>query len=183
MVLCTKDRENNYALNEIVRRHTMKKIQSFQVDHDKLLEGLYISRKDQIKDAVLTTYDIRMKIPNAGDYISPKSAHTLEHLLATFFRGNELLKDNVVYFGPMGCQTGMYLILGTLLTPRELSKHLIDAMEFVVKFDDELPGNKKIECGQYELHDLKQAKIDASAYLEILNNISDERMIYSYIGK
>jgi len=159
----------------------MKKIQSFQVDHDKLLEGLYISRKDHVNDAVLTTYDIRMKVPNAGDYISPKSAHTLEHLLATFFRDNDNLKDNVVYFGPMGCQTGMYLILGTPLTPRQLSDHLIEAMEFVTHFDEELPGSKKIECGQFELHDLEQAKIDASNYLNILKNINDERMTYSYI--
>ncbi len=159
----------------------MEKIESFQVDHNVLLEGLYVSRVDKIKNAVLTTYDIRMKIPNAGDYISPKSAHTLEHLLATFFRANDTLKDQVVYFGPMGCQTGMYLILGIELTPKELSTYLIEAMRFIVDFEGELPGNKKIECGQYQLHDLEAAKKDAADYLKVLENIDDSRMTYTYI--
>ncbi len=159
----------------------MKKIESFQVDHNKLLEGVYVSRTDKIKDAILTTYDIRMKRPNANDYISPKSAHTLEHLLATFFRDNDVLQKNVVYFGPMGCQTGMYLILGIELTTKEVSEYLVEAMKFVINFNDELPGNKKIECGQYELHDLSLAKEDARNYLEILENITDERMTYSFI--
>ncbi len=159
----------------------MEKIQSFQVDHNVLLEGLYVSRVDKIKDAVLTTYDIRMKIPNSGQYISPKSAHTLEHLLATFFRANDTLKDQVVYFGPMGCQTGMYLILGIELTTAELSKYLIEAMQFIIDFDGDIPGNQKIECGQYELHDLGAAKADAADYLKILENIDDSRMTYTYI--
>lgn len=159
----------------------MKKIESFQVDHNKLLEGLYISRRDQVKDAVLTTYDIRMKIPNAGDYISPESAHTLEHLLATYFRSNDDLKDDVVYFGPMGCQTGMYLILGREISPEELASYLVHAMEFIVGFDGELPGSKKIECGQYLLHNMPAAKRDAQAYLNILRSITAERMTYSFI--
>jgi len=159
----------------------MKKIESFQVDHDKLLEGLYISRTDTISGATLTTYDIRMKRPNAGEYIMPSVAHTLEHLLATFFRNHDVFKDNVVYFGPMGCQTGMYLILGTPLTTKELSKYLCEAMEFVVNFDGELPGSKRIECGQFELHDMNDAKVEAAQYLEIIKNITEDRMTYSFI--
>jgi len=168
-------------LKTMVRRTIMKKIESFQVDHDKLLEGVYVSRTDHVKDAVLTTYDIRMKIPNSNEYISPESAHTLEHLLATFFRAHDTLKNDVVYFGPMGCQTGMYLILGKPVSTSTLSEYLIDAMEFVVDFNDELPGNKKIECGQYQLHSINQAKHDALQYLNILKNINEQRMTYSFI--
>lgn len=159
----------------------MKKIESFQVDHNKLLEGVYISRTDHVKDATLTTYDLRMKIPNSGDYLSPESAHTLEHLLATFFRDHDQLKDDVIYFGPMGCQTGMYLILGTPLSTEDLCHHLIEAMTFVSQFSGKLPGSQKIECGQYQLHDLSAAKKDAQAYLDVLKNISQERMTYAFI--
>ena len=159
----------------------MKKIESFQFDHDKLLEGVYVSRTDRVKDAVLTTYDLRMKIPNSGNYLSPKSAHTLEHLLATFFRDHKDLKDDVIYFGPMGCQTGMYLILATPLSTKELSHHLIEAMTFVTQFTGDLPGSRKIECGQYQLHDLQAAQADTKAYLDVLNNIDSDRMTYSFI--
>lgn len=159
----------------------MEKIASFQVDHNKLLEGVYISRIDKIKDVTLTTFDIRMKKPNAGDYIKPESAHTLEHLLATFFRSDRQLGDKVIYFGPMGCQTGMYLILAETLSPAELIPFLKRAMSFVISFNEELPGGSEVECGQAALHSIDSAKKDAAEYLNILESITEQRMTYSFI--
>ena len=152
----------------------MKKIASFTVNHDTLIPGVYVSRTDG--DAV--TYDLRMKTPNAGSYISPKALHTMEHLLATYVR-NSAYNDQVIYAGPMGCRTGFYLILRDSVSKEELIALLKDAFGYIAEFSGEIPGSKREECGNYLEHDLCQAKRDAAEYLEILQHVSPDTMTYT----
>lgn len=147
----------------------MKKIASFTVNHDTLKRGVYISRIDG--DAV--TYDLRMKMPNAGDFITPKSLHTIEHLLATYVRNSEF-SDLVIYAGPMGCRTGFYLILRDSVEKSEVLSLLKKAFSYIADFTGEIPGSRKEECGNYLEHDLEQAKRDAAQYLEVLNNLAPD---------
>ena len=151
----------------------MRKIASFTVNHDKLKPGVYISRKDG--DAI--TYDLRMKVPNSGDYISPKSHHTIEHLLATYVR-NSNYSDEVIYAGPMGCRTGFYLIMRDSVPADELIKLLKAAFEFIADFSGEIPGSKREECGNYLEHDLDAAKSEARNYCKILENVTSDSMSY-----
>lgn len=151
----------------------MRKIASFTVNHDKLKPGVYISRKDG--DAI--TYDLRMKVPNSGDYISPKSLHTIEHLLATYVR-NSNYSDEVIYAGPMGCRTGFYLIMRDSVPADELIKLLKLAFEFIADFSGEIPGSKREECGNYLEHDLDAAKSEARNYCKILENVTSDSMSY-----
>ena len=152
----------------------MRKIASFTVNHDTLIPGVYVSRTDG--DAV--TYDLRMKTPNAGSYISPKALHTMEHLLATYVR-NSAYTDQVIYAGPMGCRTGFYLILRDSVSKEELIALLKDAFGYIAEFSGEIPGSKREECGNYLEHDLCQAKRDAAEYLEILQHVSPDTMTYT----
>jgi S-ribosylhomocysteine lyase len=156
----------------------MIKIASFTVDHNRLKEGIYVSRVDHLGDETVTTLDLRFKLPNADDYLPPKVAHTLEHLLATYFRSDNNISKRVVYFGPMGCQTGMYLVLHGQYSSDDVLPLVINAMKFVSTFEGEIPGSNKIECGQYTFHDLKGAKKAATDYLFILDNIDDSRLNY-----
>ena len=152
----------------------MRKIASFTVNHDTLETGVYVSRTDG--DAV--TYDLRMKKPNAGSYISPKSLHTIEHLLATYVR-NSKYTDDVIYAGPMGCRTGFYLILRDNVSKQELIELLRETFAYTADFTGDIPGNSRIECGNYLEHDLEAAKADAKEYLEVLLKVSPEMMNYS----
>lgn len=152
----------------------MRKIASFTVNHDTLKPGIYVSRTDG--DAV--TYDLRMKTPNAGSYISPKSLHTIEHLLATYVRNSEYT-DDVIYAGPMGCRTGFYLILRDNVSKEELIDLMRKTFAFIADFTGEIPGSSRIECGNYLEHDLPAAKADALEYCEILKNVTPESMTYS----
>ncbi len=151
----------------------MRKIASFTVNHDTLETGVYVSRTDG--DAV--TYDLRMKKPNAGSYITPKSLHTIEHLLATFVRNSEY-SDDVIYAGPMGCRTGFYLILRDSVSKAELLKLLREAFRYIAAFTGDIPGNSRIECGNYLEHDLDAAKQDAAEYLTVLENVTEDMMMY-----
>ena len=142
----------------------MEKIPSFTKDHDKLSQGLHECGTAN----GVTTWDLRFKKPNAGDYISPKSSHTIEHVLATLLR-NSASKADIVYFGPMGCLTGFYLLTvnmkyGEVL--ELLKENFAKALQI-----DEIPGNKREECGNYLFHDLVGAKDECKKYLEILNNL------------
>lgn len=152
----------------------MRKIASFTVNHDTLKKGVYVSRTDG--DAV--TYDLRMKTPNAGDYISPKSLHTIEHLLATYVRNSEY-SDQVIYAGPMGCRTGFYLIMRDSVSRECLLELLRAAFGFIADFTGEIPGSSRIECGNYLEHDLEAAKADAKDYCEVLKNVTPGGMMYS----
>ena len=131
----------------------MKKIASFTVNHDTLTKGMYISRVD----GDVVTYDIRMKLPNGGDYLQMSAAHTIEHLFATYAR-NSRFGENIIYVGPMGCRTGFYLLVRDKISHTEAIDLVKESMAFVRDYEGEIPGNKKEECGNYLDHDLSGAK-------------------------
>ena len=151
----------------------MKKIASFTVNHDTREKGVYISRIDG--DAV--TYDLRMKKPNNGSFISPKSLHTIEHLLATYVRNSEY-SDSISYAGPMGCRSGFYLIVRDCVSKADVLELVKKSFLFIADFSGEIPGSSKAECGNYLEHDLKAAKKDAAEYNEALTNITENDMNY-----
>lgn len=155
----------------------MKKIESFTVDHIKLQKGVYVSRIDHVGAETLTTFDIRMKMPNR-ELLENKAIHSLEHLIATYVRNDAEFSSKIVYFGPMGCLTGMYLIVAGAYTSKEILPLLIRAFEFVATFEGDIPGVSEIECGSYELHSLEGAKAEARGYLEVLRNATDANLIY-----
>ena len=141
----------------------LRKIASFTINHDTLVPGLYVSRIDG--DCV--TYDLRLKYPNRGDYVAQGALHTLEHLIATFVRSSAL-SDSVIYFGPMGCRTGFYMILRDSVPQAEVIRLAADAFAFAAAFEGEIPGAKCIECGNYLEHDLPEARREAAAYSQVL---------------
>ncbi|MDD6735748.1 MAG: S-ribosylhomocysteine lyase [Clostridiales bacterium] len=151
----------------------MKKIASFTVNHDKLEKGMYVSRID----GDIYTYDIRMKKPNAGDYISTAALHTFEHLFATYAR-NSKYADSVIYVGPMGCRTGFYILLRSDVKKSEALSLVRKAFEFIANFKGEIPGSKRQECGNYREHDLSGAKEIASDMLNVLSEKTEADMIY-----
>ena len=146
----------------------MNKIKSFQVNHDILDCGMYISRID----GDVVTYDLRVKKPNGGDYLQNAPMHTIEHLVATYVR-NSALSDAVIYFGPMGCRTGFYLLLRDSVSREEALALVKEAFAFAADFEGEIPGNSRIECGNYLDHDLEGAKEEAKAYVRILEGVTD----------
>ncbi len=151
----------------------MKKIASFQINHDVLEKGMYISRID----GDIITYDIRMKKPSGGDYFTMSAAHTLEHLFATYAR-NSKHGDKVVYVGPMGCRTGFYLLVRAEITYTEAIALVKESMAFAAEFEGEIPGSTKIECGNYLDHDLDGAKALAADMRSVLENWTENDLIY-----
>jgi S-ribosylhomocysteine lyase len=151
----------------------MEKIASFTINHDTLQKGMYVSRID----GDVITYEIRMKIPNKGDYLSTGGAHTIEHLFATYAR-NSYLTDRVIYVGPMGCRTGFYLLLRDSVSKEEAADLVRDSMRFIASFEGEIPGAKRRECGNYLDHDLDEAKTVALDMLEVLKDMGPEDMVY-----
>lgn len=151
----------------------MEKIASFRIDHDTLTPGIYTSRVD-FGDIV--TYDVRFHYPNAGSYLSPAAAHTIEHLFATWVRSSGV-GSQVVYFGPMGCLTGFYLILKGVASARAVEV-ISDGMRFVRDYAGEIPGAHKAECGNYRLHDLAAAKNEAAAFCKAITGWDEERLTY-----
>lgn len=151
----------------------MKKIASFTVNHDTLEKGMYISRID----GDVVTYDIRMKKPNAGDYLTASSAHTIEHLFATYARNGEYA-DKILYVGPMGCRTGFYLLVRDTLAHRQAIELVRQSMAFVRDFTGEIPGNTRIECGNYLDHDLDGAKKVATDMCKVLETWSETDLQY-----
>lgn len=143
----------------------MEVIPSFQVDHSDLRPGIYISRRDSFGDDCFTTYDIRMTAPNHEPAISPAALHTIEHLVATYLRNRDGWKENVIYWGPMGCMTGNYLILKGAYTCESIRALMIEAFEFVMNYEGEVPGTTAATCGNYLMHDLPMAKWEARRYL------------------
>ena len=143
----------------------MKKIASFTVNHDTLTKGMYISRID----GDVVTYDIRMKLPNGGDYLQMSAAHTIEHLFATYAR-NSRFGENIIYVGPMGCRTGFYLLVRDKISHAEAIELVKESMVFVRDYAGEIPGNKKEECGNYLDHDLAGAKAIGADMADVLSN-------------
>ena len=141
----------------------MKRIASFTVDHDKLEKGMYVSRID----GDVITYDIRMKKPNGGDYLTNGAMHTFEHHFATYVR-NTRFSDNVIYVGPMGCRTGFYLLMRDKVSVEETIELVKEAFAFIKDFEGKIPGTERKECGNYLEHDLKGAKESARDILAVL---------------
>lgn len=156
----------------------MKKIPSFTIDHNQLLPGIYVSRKDNVGNDVVTTFDIRMKAPNREPALHPAALHTIEHLAATYLRNNEEWQDRIVYWGPMGCLTGNYLLMKGDMKSEEIVKLMIDTFEFVANYDGVVPGTEPQDCGNYLLHDLPMARYEAKQYLKVLKNIKPENLNY-----
>ena len=151
----------------------LRKIASFTVNHDKLKKGMYISRMD----GDVVTYDIRMKIPNGGDYLPTPAAHTIEHLFATYARSSAYEKE-VVYVGPMGCRTGFYLLLRDTVSYEEAIRLVQTSFSFIAAYEGEIPGTQPSECGNYREHDLAGAKAAAADLCAVLEGWTPEKLSY-----
>ncbi|ADO83990.1 S-ribosylhomocysteine lyase [Ilyobacter polytropus] len=158
----------------------MKKIASFTVNHIDLLRGVYVSRKDVVaNEHILTTFDIRMKRPNLEPVINNGELHTIEHLAATFLRNHEVWDEKTVYFGPMGCRTGVYVIFKGDLNPLDVLPIITEMFQFIADFEGDIPGATARDCGNYLDMNLPMAKFEAKKFLEeVLTNIKEENMIY-----
>lgn len=153
----------------------MKKIASFTINHDILGKGMYTSRID----GDVVTYDIRMKQPNndAGDYLTPAAAHTFEHLFATYVRNTKYSGD-IVYVGPMGCLTGFYFLVRDSIAPERAIALVQESFAFISGFSGEIPGSKRIECGNYQLHDLEGARAIAEDMCRVLDGWTAAQLVY-----
>ncbi len=151
----------------------MQKIASFTVNHDTLEKGMYVSRID----GDVITYDIRMKKPNGGDYLSPSAMHTFEHLFATYAR-NSQFKDEIIYVGPMGCRTGFYLLTRDSVAKENAITLVQESMAFIRDFQGVIPGNTARECGNYLDHDLDGAKAVAEDMANVLKNWKKQDLAY-----
>ena len=151
----------------------METIASFSINHDLLEKGMYISRID----GDVVTYDIRMKKPNMGDYLSCGAMHSFEHLFATYVR-NTRFADKIVYVGPMGCRTGFYFLVRDSLKQDQALQLVKDCFRFIAEYEGEIPGSKRVECGKYREHDLDGAKQVAEDMCRVLSNWTVEDMIY-----
>lgn len=157
----------------------MKQIASFTIDHLKLLKGVYVSRKDQVGKEVITTFDIRMTRPNFEPTMNTAEMHAIEHLGATFLRNHKDYENKVIYFGPMGCRTGFYLLLAGDYESKDIIPLLISMYEFIRDFEGEIPGASPINCGNYLDMNLNMAKYLAKHFLdEVLYPIDEEHLIY-----
>ena len=146
----------------------MKTIPSFTIDHIRLLRGIYVSRKDQIGNEVVTTFDIRMKEPNREPAFGQGALHTIEHLAATFLRNHPTWADQIVYWGPMGCLTGNYLIVKGRPSPQEILPLVLAAFRHCRDYSGDVPGATEVSCGNFRLHDLAMAKWEAARFVEAL---------------
>lgn len=158
----------------------MKKIASFTIDHNRLQRGIYVSRRDVTPAGdTITTFDIRMTLPNREPALSPEALHAMEHLVATFLRNHPVWSDRIVYWGPMGCCTGNYLLVQGEVTPAVILPLVREAMEFTASFEGEIPGATPRDCGNYSFMDLPAARKAARRYVdEVLSCATDENLTY-----
>lgn len=158
----------------------MEKIASFTINHLKLLRGIYVSRVDTLPNGdVITTFDIRMKQPNREPAVSQSALHTIEHLAATYLRNQPEWKGKVIYWGPMGCCTGNYLLMSGKLTSKDILPLMQETFRFIAEYEGSIPGATARDCGNYTLNNLPMAKWEARKYLiEVLENIKDENLEY-----
>lgn len=157
----------------------MDKIPSFTIDHLHLKRGIYVSRKDRVGGETVTTFDIRMKEPNREPALHQGAIHTIEHLAATYLRNDPQWKDNIVYWGPMGCLTGNYLLLRGDWESCDIVELMKHTFRFIADFEGEVPGAAPKDCGNYLLHDLPMARWEAKKFLdEVLCGIKDENLHY-----
>ena len=156
----------------------MQKITSFTIDHIRLKPGLYVSRKDAVGKEMITTFDLRITNPNEEPVMNTGEIHAIEHLAATYLRNEPLWKDKVLYFGPMGCRTGFYLLLAGDYEPGDVVSLVKDCFEFIAAFTGEIFGASPVDCGNYLDMNLPMAKYWAKRYGDLLANITDDRMQY-----
>lgn len=157
----------------------MKKIESFQVNHLKLKRGIYVSRKDKVGENIVTTFDIRMKEPNNEPVINTAELHTIEHLGATFLRNHEIYNIETIYFGPMGCRTGFYVIFKNDLKSTDVCEIIKEMFKFIMNYEGDVPGADAISCGNYQDMNLNMAKYEATKFInEVLCNLKEENLNY-----
>ena len=157
----------------------MEKITSFTIDHIKLVPGVYVSRKDTVGNEIITTFDLRMTSPNDEPVMNTAEMHTIEHLAATFLRNHNEFGSKVIYFGPMGCRTGFYLLLAGDYESRDIVELMIELFQFIAEFDGEVPGASAKDCGNYFDMNLPMARYLARKYLdEVLLSITEKQLIY-----
>lgn len=157
----------------------MKTIASFTIDHLRLLPGVYVSRVDHIGSETVTTFDLRLTQPNCEPVMNTAEMHTIEHLAATFLRNHAEFGSRIVYFGPMGCRTGFYLLLAGAYESKDIIPLMTELFEFIRDFEGDVPGASAIECGNYLDMNLPMAKWLANRYLnDVLYQITEERLHY-----
>lgn len=157
----------------------MEKITSFTIDHIKLQPGVYVSRKDQVGDSMVTTFDLRMTSPNEEPVMNTAEVHTIEHLAATFLRNHKEYGSRTLYFGPMGCRTGFYLLLAGDYESEDIVPLMIELYEFIRDYKDEVPGASPKDCGNYLDMNLGMANFLAKRYLDnVLYHIDESRLVY-----
>jgi len=156
----------------------MEKIASFTVNHLNLFPGVYVSRQDKVGAETITTFDLRMTAPNREPVMNTAEMHTVEHLGATFLRNNEKYKDQIIYFGPMGCRTGFYLVIAGDYTSEDILPLVTEMYQFCADFEGDIPGAAARDCGNYLDQNLLMAKFISKRYLETLTNITPDRLTY-----
>lgn len=156
----------------------MDKIASFTVNHLELMAGIYVSRVDHIGKETITTFDLRMKRPNMEPVMNTADIHAIEHLGATFLRNHKAYKDKVIYFGPMGCRTGFYLILAGIYESLDIVPLVRELFDFIARYEDEIPGATAKDCGNYMDMNLSMAVYEAKRYLEQLEHIKQDQLVY-----
>ena len=157
----------------------MKKIPSFTIDHLRLLRGIYVSRQDQVGHETVTTFDIRMKEPNREPVLGQGALHTIEHLAATFLRNHPTWAEKIIYWGPMGCLTGNYLLVKGDLCSADILPLMIETFRFIAEYEGDIPGAAAKDCGNYLLQDLPMARWEARKYLtEVLEVAKEENLVY-----
>ncbi len=159
----------------------MKLIESFSIDHRYIIPGIFVSRVDNVGNDKVTTYDIRLKKPNREPAVDVAAMHSLEHIIATYLRNNKEWMDDIIYWGPMGCLTGFYLILKGNRKPEEIYQLILDAFKEVEKYND-VPGATEENCGNYLLHNLGMAKWYANEFVNYLNENKNNHFIFEYIS-
>jgi S-ribosylhomocysteine lyase len=158
----------------------MEKIASFTINHLIMKRGIFVSRKDTTTSGdVITTFDIRMTEPNRQPAVDGAALHTIEHLAATYLRNHAEWKDRIIYWGPMGCRTGNYLLVNGDYTSQDIAPLIRETFEFIASFEGEIPGATARDCGNYTYNDLDRARKDAKTYLdEVLMNLKEENLNY-----
>lgn len=156
----------------------MEKITSFTIDHIRLQPGLYVSRKDRVGEEIVTTFDLRVTSPNDEPVMNTAEIHTIEHLAATFLRNDPQWKEKILYFGPMGCRTGFYLLVAGNYSSCDVLPLVKACFAFVADFDGDVPGASAMDCGNYLDMNLPMARYWGRRYTDLLKNIDDSRMVY-----
>ena len=156
----------------------MEKITSFTIDHNARQPGVYVSRKDNYNGNIITTFDLRFTSPNEEPVLNTAESHAIEHLAATYLRNDEEFKDKTLYFGPMGCRTGFYLLLMGDYESKDIVDLLKRMISFIIDFKGDIPGASTKDCGNYQDMNLQMAKYECKKYIHVLNNITEDRLVY-----